>query len=119
MNKPCTGCEYAYKIEYPDGRVYYNKRLYKLENDNITLYQPCSNCEKYKKYSSYLESRRQYFRGEAITSVDKFLELQRKGEDLFYLNNSIRHIGWLNSMQFRNLTSMITDGRICRAIKKQ
>ena len=119
MNKPCNGCEHAYKGEYPSGRVYYNKRLYVWKDDNVSLYLPCSNCEKYKKYSDYLESRRQYVRGEKITSVDRFLDLQDEGESLFYLNNAIRHVGWLDSMQFRNLTSMIKNGRIYRAIKKQ
>ena len=112
MQKPCNKCKYAYSYKTPSGQTRYDSSKWGIVGT------VCRECEKYKKYSNYLESRRQYFRGEVITSVDKFLELQRKGEDLFYLNNSIRHIGWLNSMQFRNLTSMITNGRICRAIKK-
>ena len=107
MQKPCNKCKQSVCFTTLKG----NKRYY----PNMMF---CDDCEEYKKYQAYLESKRQYTKGDYITSVDEFEERNRNGESLFYWNNCIRHYGWLCSMQFRCLVRAIQNGHIRAAIKK-
>ena len=113
MQKPCNKCEHSKHYKMPKGK----ERYYPQHFGNAKHYF-CSACEKYKKYQAYLESKRQYTKGDYITSVDEFEERNRNGESLFYWNNCIRHYGWLCSMQFRCLVRAIQNGHIRAAIKK-
>lgn len=110
MNKPCNKCELANSYKTPKGQTRYYPSMIKR----------CSyNCESYQKYQEFLDGRRQYQRGEQIKSVQEYLDLQQKGETLFYWNKAIRHYGWLNSMQFRCIVNAVNAGIIYRAVKKE
>jgi len=112
MNKPCNKCEYAYSYQYKSGNVRYYARDFG-EKAKI-----CRECEKYKKYNEYLESRRRYYKGEPIKSVEEYLALKAKGETMFYLRDAIRHYGWIESLQFHTFMGFMNHGTICRANKK-
>lgn len=112
MNKPCNKCEHSMNYKTLKGNKRYSPKLFGNTK------QFCADCEEYKKYQEYLESKRQYVQGDYITSIDEFVERSRNGESLFYWNNCIRHYGWLCSMQFRCLVNAIQNYHIRAAIKK-
>ena len=119
MKKPCNGCEFANNYKYPSGRIKYYPGLYKFVDKKLKYDTPCRDCEKRKKYDEYLESKRRYVQGEQIKSVQEYLDLKRNGETLFYWRDSIRHFGWLESLQFRVLAHSIENGFVCKAVLKQ
>lgn len=119
MKKPCNKCEYASTYKYPSGRINYHPGFYKFVNGKLNCDTPCRDCEKHKKYNEYLESRRRYVKGEPVKSVNEYLKLKHNGETLFYWRDSIRHFGWLESLQFRVLANSIENGCLYKAVLKQ
>ena len=107
MRKPCNSCVKANAYKYPSGKVRYYC--------GSTSYR---YCDKYQMYDEFLESKRQYIRGKQIKSVQEYLKLKESGQTLFYWYDCIRHIGWLESMQFRVFVDSIQQGHIYNAIKK-
>ena len=107
MNKPCAKCDFANVVYFGNGKAQY-------------FCSPTNrcNCEKYRKYEDYLESRRQYRRGDRVKSISEYLTLKEQGQTFFYFHNSIRHFAALESMQFRTLGKMIQNGFIYRAERK-
>lgn len=112
MKKPCNNCKHAKSYQYSSGKIHYYCGIWIY--DNIA----CRNCERRQKYEDFLESRRQYTRGKRIESVSEYLALKEQGQSLFYWGNKIRHFGWLESLQFRTLVSVIKNGDFYMAIKK-
>lgn len=108
MNKPCAKCELANAIHTENGRTKY-----------FGFRPDCRNCEKYSKYEEYLESRRQYRRGDRVESISEYLALKEQGQTLFYFINSIRHFAVLENMPFKTLSKTIQDGYIYRAERKR
>ena len=113
MQKPCNKCEQSVCFTTLKG-----KKRYYPHPFGYAKMMFCDDCEKYKKYQEYLESKRQYIKGDYITSIDEFEERNKNGEVLFYWNDCIRHYGWLCSMQFRCLARAIQNYHVRAAIKK-
>lgn len=107
MKKPCKGCEMAETYNHPSGKV-------RCVCKNMSY----RYCDKYILYEEFLESKRRYTKGERVKSIQEYMKLKENGQTLFYWHDRIRHIGWLESLQFRVLDNSIQQGYIYYAIKK-
>ena len=57
-------------------------------------------------------SKAKYKKGERITSLDEFIE-----QEFVYFPYGIRHRGYAQSQQIRQVSNMIKSGRLYKAIK--
>lgn len=103
MKKPCTGCKYSRKETWE-----------KSSSPNNPIM--CAGCQKYCDYLKFKESKRKYKAGEVIKSIQEFDEHIRDG--FMYLHGTIKHVGWLTSMQYGLIKSYIARGSFRIAIKK-
>jgi len=105
MKKPCSNCVNAQKINRLKSAVYFPYSIV------------CLNCDKYKKYLRFRESKRMYEAGKPISSMKEFEEHIHDG--FMFYNHKLQHIGWLISMQYRVLQNAVCNGHIYVAIKKE
>lgn len=104
MKKPCNGC----KLSREDKT---EKTVNHVPGDI-----KCLECEQYKKYRQFRESKCTYKKGEQISSITEF---EAHIPDRFmYWNDRVKHCGWLVSLQYRTVQNAIKAGRLYTAIKK-
>ena len=83
-------------------KSFYYSRRGTFECDAITA----SSCDRYKKYQSQLESRRQYTKGETIKSISEFSEYIKDNSYVFFFF-FLKHIRWFISLQYLVLKNLI------------
>lgn len=113
MQKPCNKCENSSSYILPSGTTRYYPQTFGYYAIK------CRECEKYKKYEEYLQSRRKYLMGKPIKSLEEYFALKEKGESLFYWRGAIRHFKVLECLTFSTFVDLINHGNLYRAIKKQ
>lgn len=96
---PCRYC--ALSVEYKG-------------KHNQGFCKECYECENLKKHKKYLLSQRKYKVGEPITNLEELLE-----QEFVMWNDSIRHIEFIKSLQFRLILKALENKRFCKAIKKE
>ena len=57
-------------------------------------------------------SKTKYKKGERITSLDEFIQ-----QEFVYFPYGVRHHGYAQSQQIRQVSNMIKNGRLYKAIK--
>lgn len=105
MNKPCTNCRYANKVE--------SSKLTKFYPNSVI----CLHCEKYQKYLEFRKSKCKYKKGKRITSIQEFEKCITQ-DKFVYWGTKIYHAGWIGSFQYRFIRRLINSGWIYKAVKK-
>ena len=101
-----------YKSVIVDKDMWLIDKLTKEQLDNIPPYK--ETYEKVKKHYDKLESKRKYYKGDVITTLDELLE-----QKFVYWWDRIKHINVVKSLQFRMVLSLLEDKRFSKAIKKE
>lgn len=104
MNKPCRGCRKAVHASR-NGKEYWN------------LTAGCENCEKYRKYQDYLESRRKYRHGKKITTINELIACMDK-TNYVYWRHKILHRGFVCSWQLQMILNSLRAGVFYEAVIK-
>lgn len=111
----CYLCDLQYKYYKSvivDKDMWLIDKLTKEQLDNIPPYK--ETYEKVKKHYDKLESKRKYYKGDVITTLDELLE-----QKFVYWWDRIKHINVVKSLQFRMVLSLLEDKRFSKAIKKE
>ena len=107
MKKPCNSCEYA---------LWYSTR--KTQSAQPSYKSACKECEKYKQYEQFLESRRKYKQGDLIRSLD-VLDHELEKTRFVYMHGKIYHAGWITSLQYRFLRNCVHNNCVYCAVRKE
>lgn len=99
---PCKDCIHAYRDE----------RTKRFFPSFLSPY--CERCEDSKKHKEYLESKRKFYPGEQIYSVDELLK-----EEWVMWNGYTKHIEVIKSMTLRTVETFIKHGAFQKAIRKE
>ena len=99
MNKPCSKCKYAVKL---DSRSY-----------SCDIFHQ-DKCEKIMKYRRYLKSRRKYRPGELIVSLNTLMK-----QTFVYWHGKITHISVIKNQQYNVIMRGLEQGMFYKAIKKE
>lgn len=111
----CYLCDLEYKYYKSiiiEKDMWFIDKLTKKQLDNIPTYK--ETYEKVKKHYDKLESKRKYYKGDVITTLDELLE-----QKFVYWWDRIKHINVVKSLQFRMVLSLLEDKRFSKAIKKE
>lgn len=97
MNKPCSKC---------DKSIHFSDKIYSCKN----IWQ----CEKYKKYQKYLDSKRKYIAGEPIYTIDDLLS-----NKLVWFNDKPVNICVITNNQFAVVMSWLSRGILKTCVLKE